>query len=163
MTPERLQTKNPSRLLLRLPVPWVFVLGYLLGAGLQYLVPIAFSLPSSRSVLIGGAALFAAGALVAGWAWAIFHRAGTTRVPGQSSTTLVTSGPYRVSRNPMYVGLALAFLGEAAMLRQIWPVVLLPLVLAYLNWTVIPLEEERLREVFQRSYDDYRRRVRRWI
>jgi len=51
----------------------------------------------------------------------------------------------------MYLGLSLAYLGEAAMLRQLWPVLLLPLVAAYLNWTVIPLEEARLREAFPRA------------
>jgi protein-S-isoprenylcysteine O-methyltransferase Ste14 len=77
--------------------------------------------------------------------------------------SLVTSGPYRKSRNPMYVGLALAYLGEAGMLRQVWPALLLPLVLAYLNWVVIPVEEARLTEVFCEAYDSYRSNVRRWI
>lgn len=66
-------------------------------------------------------------------------------------------------RNPMYVGLTLAYLGEAGMLTQIWPVLFLPLVLIYLNRVVIPLEEQKLTEVFGSAYDDYRRRVHRWI
>jgi protein-S-isoprenylcysteine O-methyltransferase Ste14 len=63
----------------------------------------------------------------------------------------------------MYVGLTLAYLGEAGLLRQIWPVVLLPLTIAYVNWTVIPVEEAKLDEVFPGSYQQYRSRVRRWI
>jgi len=63
----------------------------------------------------------------------------------------------------MYVGLTLAYLGEAGMLTQIWPLLFLPLVLVYLNAVVIPLEERKLAEVFGPSYDDYRHRVRRWI
>ncbi len=93
----------------------------------------------------------------------IFHRVGTTTVPGQSSDTLVTWGPYEFTRNPMYVGLTLAYLGEAALLRHLWPVPLLVLVLAYVQWTVIPLEESRLREVFREDYTAYRGRVRRWL
>ena len=63
----------------------------------------------------------------------------------------------------MYVGLTLAYLGEAGILRQIWPVLLLPLTLAYVNWTVIPVEEKKLREVFAEEYERYRAKVRRWI
>ncbi len=84
-------------------------------------------------------------------------------MPGQASRLLVTRGPYRLTRNPMYVGLTLAYLGEAGLLRQIWPLAVLPLVLAYLEWMVIPLEETRLLETFGEEYEAYRRRVRRWI
>jgi protein-S-isoprenylcysteine O-methyltransferase Ste14 len=48
-------------------------------------------------------------------------------------------------------------------MKQIWPVVLLPLVVAYLNWTVIPLEESKLEEVFSEEYIQYRLQVRRWF
>jgi len=156
--------KNPVRVLLKIPVPWVFVLSYLLGTVLQvYLRPGATS-PTSAWVSTGvGAGLFAVGAVIAGWGLTLFHRVSTTTVPGQQSRLLVTRGPYRITRNPMYVGLTLAYLGEAGLLRQIWPLALLPLVLAYLQWMVIPLEESRLRESFGAEYEAYCRRVRRWI
>jgi protein-S-isoprenylcysteine O-methyltransferase Ste14 len=63
----------------------------------------------------------------------------------------------------MYVSLTLAYLGEAGILRQVWPVVLLPLTLAYLQFIVIPLEEANLEEVFPQEYQGYRARVSRWI
>ncbi len=63
----------------------------------------------------------------------------------------------------MYVGLALAYLGEAGMLGQLWRIVLLPLVLAYLNWVVIPIEEARLRQAFGRAYEEYCEKVGRWL
>jgi protein-S-isoprenylcysteine O-methyltransferase Ste14 len=148
---------------MRIPVPWVFVLAYLIGVGLEYLAPLEFHTEARLSFVVAGAVLFCIGTVVAGWSWALFHKAGTTRVPGQPSTTLVTSGPYRLSRNPMYVGLALAYLGEAGMLKQLGPVLVLPLTLAYLNWVVIPVEEDRLREVFGDAYDQYRAGVRRWV
>jgi protein-S-isoprenylcysteine O-methyltransferase Ste14 len=110
-----------------------------------------------------GAVVFAMGATIAGWGLLIFRRARTTTVPGRTSAALVTWGPYRITRNPMYVGLTLAYLGEAGILKQVWPVILLPVVLAYLNWIVIPLEEARLTEGFQGDYERYRARVRRWI
>jgi protein-S-isoprenylcysteine O-methyltransferase Ste14 len=137
------------------------MLTYLVGVALEYLVPTRK--PSTSWMGAIGAGLFCAGALFAGWGWVLFRRAGTTRVPGEVSTVLVTTGPYRVSRNPMYVGLAAAYLGEAALQRHGWPVVVLPLVLGYVNWIVIPLEERRLVEVFGQEYNRYRARVRRWI
>jgi len=63
----------------------------------------------------------------------------------------------------MYVGLAIAYLGEAGLLKQIWPVLLLPLTLGYLHWVVIPVEEARLKDAFQDKYERYRSSVRRWI
>jgi protein-S-isoprenylcysteine O-methyltransferase Ste14 len=149
--------------MMRIPVPWVFVLAYLVGVGLERLVPLRLHAEASPGTVVAGAVLFGAGAVIAGWSWSLFHKAGTTRVPGQPSTALVTSGPYRRSRNPMYVGLALVYLGEAGMLRQAWPVLALPLVLAYLNWVVIPVEERRLHEVFGDAYDRYCAITRRWL
>jgi protein-S-isoprenylcysteine O-methyltransferase Ste14 len=157
--------KNPIRLLMHIPVPWVFVLNYLLGAGLESISP-RLSQGTIRSVpeiTIAGGVFFAIGAVIAGWALVIFRKARTTTVPGRASAKLVTWGPYRFTRNPMYVCLSLAYLGEAGLMKQLWPVLVLPLTLAYLNWIVIPVEEERLTEVFPDDYEQYRSRVRRWI
>lgn len=124
-------------------MPWVYVLLYLAGVGLGR--AFHFRALSARP-LVGDVSLavFLAGAALAAWGWLTFRHAKTTRVPGQVSTTLVTWGPYRFSRNPMYVGLAAAYLGEAGMLRQTGPILVLPLVLAYLNWVVIPLEDKEI-------------------
>jgi len=145
------------------PVPWVFVLAYLCGVMVDLAYPLRPPLGATTGVKIAGALLFLIGAIIAGWGWVMFWKARTTRVPGNESSSLVTGGPYRSTRNPMYVGLTLAYLGEAGMLTQIWPLLFLPLVLVYLNAVVIPLEERKLAEVFGPSYDDYRHRVRRWI
>jgi protein-S-isoprenylcysteine O-methyltransferase Ste14 len=61
------------------------------------------------------------------------------------------------------VGLILAYLGEAALLKQAWPVAVLPFTIAYLHFTVIPVEEGRLKETFQDEYEEYRAHVRRWL
>ncbi|HEV8261426.1 MAG TPA: methyltransferase [Burkholderiales bacterium] len=68
--------------------------------------------------MITGGVLFSVGAVIAGCCLVIFRRARTTTVPGKSSVKLVTWGPYRFTRNPMYVGLVLAYLGEAGLLKQ---------------------------------------------
>lgn len=147
---------------MRVPVPWVFVLMYLVGVGVEYAWP-THAIKALPSITVAGAVLFVIGAAIAGWGLLTFRRAGTTTVPGRASARLVTWGPYRFSRNPMYVGLTIAYLGEAGILRQVWPILLLPLTVAYVNWVVIPVEERKLTEVFGEEYERYRVRVRRWV
>ncbi len=135
-------TAVPIHPLMRIPVPWIFIVTYLVGAGLQILVPL--TIRSAEILLIGrvaGVVLIVAGAALAAWSLLIFRRLHTTTVPFETPSELVTWGPYRYSRNPMYVSLTLIYLGEAGLLGQIWPLVLLPLTIAYINWIVIPVEE----------------------
>jgi protein-S-isoprenylcysteine O-methyltransferase Ste14 len=164
MTPvdQRLPAR-PFRFLMRIPVPWVFILAYLIGVGLEILVP--FHTPSSQVALIKvlGGVLFIIGGAVAAWGLLVFRKARTTTVPGKSSTAVVRSGPYRFSRNPMYCGLIIAYVGEAGLLVQVWPLIVLPLVVAYLSWIVIPVEESRLQADFGAEYEQYRARIHRWI
>ena len=155
--------KNPVRFLLHVPVPWVFVLTYLLGVVLEHVHHGTISPTAALVSKTAGAVLFAVGAVIAGWGLVLFGKAKTTTVPGKLSGRLVTWGPYRFTRNPMYVGLVLAYLGEAGLLKQIWPVVLLPFTVAYINWTVIPVEEAKLEEAFPNEYKQYRLQVRRWF
>ena len=156
-------SRNPFRLLMRIPVPWVFILAYVLGAGLEQALPIRANNRTPPGFFMAGTILFVIGAAIAGWGLVTFKVARTTTVPGKASSRLVNWGPYRFSRNPMYVGLIVAYLGEAAMLRQVWPALLLPLIVGYLNWIVIPVEESKLTEVFAEEYDRYRAKVRRWV
>ena len=147
---------------LHMPVPWVFILAFLVGVGLQVVIPVGLTSSSASTVLpVAGGIVFLVGAALAGWSWWIFHRVGTTAVPGEASRVLVTHGPYRLTRNPMYVGLTLAYLGEAGLLLLAWPLLLLPFVVAYVNWFVIPVEEGNLSEF--KGYREYRSRVRRWM
>jgi protein-S-isoprenylcysteine O-methyltransferase Ste14 len=152
-----------ARTLLRIPVPWVFVLVYLVGAGVEVAFHRGGFLRDRAWLNPAGLVVFALGAVLAGWGWITFYRAKTTRVPGENSTSLVSWGPYRFTRNPMYVGLSLGYIGEAAIQHQLVPVILLPLVIVYLNKVVIPVEEERLGAVFGQEYEQYRKKVGRWI
>ena len=152
-----------SRALMRIPVPWVFVLAYVVGVGLETVCFRSQFFNATPLVSEAGALVFLAGAVLAAWGWLLFRKAKTTRVPGQDSAAMVTWGPYRFTRNPMYLGLTVAYLGEAGILRQLWPALLLPLVFAYVNWIVIPVEEEKMREVFGTRYEEYQSRVGRWL
>jgi protein-S-isoprenylcysteine O-methyltransferase Ste14 len=160
---EHESSRNPIRLLMHVPVPWVFVLAYLAGAGLELAYPSHAGTEPLRGVRITGIVLLVIGAVIAAWSLLIFYRLRTTTVPGRTSSKLVTWGPYRFSRNPMYVGLIIAYLGEAGIMRQGWPILFLPITAAYLNWIVIPVEEARLTQSFAGDYERYRARVRRWI
>jgi len=160
---DRIQLGQLATALLRVPVPWVFVLTYLAGVGIEVAFHRGGFFRAYTFLTPVGLVVFTVGVGFAAWGWFIFFRARTTRVPGQASTRLVTSGPYRLMRNPMYVGLSVAYLGEAAILHQVVPVVLLPLTIAYLNRVVIPLEEERLHAAFGAEYEQYQNDVRRWL
>ena len=147
---------------LHMPVPWVFAAAYLLGVGVQLLVPVHVNSPAaSLAIRIAGGVLFLAGAGLEAWGLLLFRKAATTTVPGEAAKELVTRGPYRLTRNPMYVGLALAYLGEAGLLVQAWPLLFLPLAVAYVNWFVIPVEEATLRRID--GYARYCAAVRRWV
>lgn len=153
----------PIHPLMRVPVPWVFALGYLAGLGLQALIPMRAPSHTTRIAYWAGLALVSIGVVLALWCLSIFRRRHTTTVPFGQSSELVTWGPYRLSRNPMYVSLTLIYVGETGILAQMWPLVTLIPVILYVNGVVIPYEESRLRETFGAAYDEYRGRVRRWI
>jgi protein-S-isoprenylcysteine O-methyltransferase Ste14 len=152
------------RSVMRIPVPWVFVLVYLAGVAAQFLLPIPIHSPDiTRVVRVAGFVLVVAGVIVAFSAVGIFKRTSTTIVPFELPSTLVTWGPYRFTRNPMYVSLTLIYVGVAGMRVEIWPLIVLPLLLAYVNFMVIPMEERHLHGVFGNAYQEYGKRVRRWF
>ncbi|MBI4094948.1 MAG: isoprenylcysteine carboxylmethyltransferase family protein [Candidatus Liptonbacteria bacterium] len=93
----------------------------------------------------------------------LFEKHKTTVYPGGMPTHLVREGPYRVSRNPVYLGYLLMLLGASATMGSFSS--FLPLILFYavLDRVVIPFEEKRLRERFGAAYEEYARTVRRWI
>jgi len=163
--PVRSKPSGLPGLLLRIPVPWVFVLGYLLGVALQFVFHLKPHLPANtyRVISLCGDAIFITGAVIAGWGLVLFHKARTTTTPGKDSKAFVRSGPYRFTRNPMYVGLTLAYLGEMGILVEAAPIIPLLLVIAYVNWTVIPIEEDRLAATFGGAYRQYCAQVPRWF
>jgi len=117
----------------------------------------------SHNHLVFGSLLLLIGAAIAVWAQWIFRKEITTTDPTQTSAKLVTWGPYKFSRNPMYLGLFLAFMGVDMILTFVWSLVLLIFVLYYVNWIVIPIEENQLQKTFGETYVQYCMKVRRWL
>ncbi len=147
----------------RFPPPLLFVAG--LGGGVllhrawpAVLVP---GVPLVRLLVAWG--LVAAGLGLALWGIVTFRRARTAVFPHFPASRIVSRGPYRFTRNPMYVGLTLLYLGLGLWVNSLWPVVLLPLVLAALVRFVVRREEAYLSRAFGAEYDAYRARVRRWL
>lgn len=110
-----------------------------------------------------GWVLVAFGVLVGASAGFLFFRAGTTPNPRRPTTALVAQGPYRFTRNPMYLGLALVYLGVALLLNAAWPLVLFPVAIMLVERWVIAREEVYLERRFGDAYRAYKARVRRWL
>jgi protein-S-isoprenylcysteine O-methyltransferase Ste14 len=149
---------------MHVPPPLLFVATFFVGLAVQGLVPLTVASPAIAKASYGlGVALLAGGVLLALSCVGLFFVIRTTIIPHGRASHLITRGPYRFTRNPMYVSLVLVYLGVAGVLVQVWPLLLLPLPVAFVNAIVIPFEEARLRSVFGSAFDDYRGKARRWI
>jgi protein-S-isoprenylcysteine O-methyltransferase Ste14 len=133
----------------------------ILTALLGWLWPLPF-FAKAPSRFIGGA-LFVGGLLFGLPAFRGMRRAGTSPDPRRPSTALVEEGTYRLTRNPMYVGMLIAYAGLFIFLRSPWFVVFLPLLIWMLTrWVILP-EESYLQQRFGEEYLSFKARVRRWI
>jgi protein-S-isoprenylcysteine O-methyltransferase Ste14 len=110
-----------------------------------------------------GVALIVAGFALGLTAATRFRRHGTPLKPFTPSTALVVEGPYRFTRNPMYLGLATTLAGVALALGALTPFIVVPVFVAIITAQFIVPEEAMLTERFGDAYGDFRRRVRRWL
>ncbi len=98
-----------------------------------------------------------------GWSLWLFGRHETGLLPGQATNAMIEEGPYRLSRNPLYVGLLALYLALALLGGTVWGLVLFPIAVLLVRWGAIRPEERFLHRRFGAEYDDYARRVRRWL
>lgn len=153
---------NPG---VRFPPPLIFVLGLGAGLALERWV-LAWPLVAAPREL--WLSLHAAGtALAAIWligsALGGFRRRGTDPRPWREDSALVEAGIYRHTRNPMYLGMALAYVAITLALNTLWPLLTLVPVLFVIRYYVIGREEAYLTRHFGQPYLDYCQRVRRWF
>lgn len=92
-----------------------------------------------------------------------FRRARTSIIPNRPVSAFVETGPYRFTRNPMYLSMTMLYIGLALTLDSWWPFVLLPVVFVIIDRAVIAREERYLRSAFPIEYPAYCARVRRWM
>jgi len=133
----------------------------LAGAGLQALLPAPFLPPAlARGV---GVPLVAAALLLFALSIREFRRARTSVRPDRPTTAIIRTGPYRLSRNPIYLAMTLLHLGIAAWANSLWLLVTLVFTLGVMSAGVIAREERYLERKFGEEYRRYRAAVRRWI
>lgn len=145
----------------RLFPPAVTIAGVVLGVGVQLLRP--FRLASHPLGHWLGAVVIAGALALGGWAVWTFRRYGTTPDPHGDVTAFVTTGPFRFSRNPMYVTNLVFQIGAAFVLDNAWILILVPVTWLVLDRVVIAGEERYLADKYGKAYDEYRRQVRRWL
>lgn len=146
---------------LRILPPVILLFCFLTSLGLHFLLveKIAWRFQSPAA----GVILFTGGFILMARSRRLFQRCQTPIRPTEIPTVLVTDGPYRLTRNPMYLGFVIMLLGAA------WGVGTLPMFFApgafflIIRWIYIPYEEERMERIFGQGYLDYKRRVRRWL
>ena len=144
-----------------LPPPILLLALLMLSALLTTVFPIGYvSIPfqgvATVLFMLTGIGFSAAGFLT-------FKHHGTPVRPGAEPTQLVLAGPYRITRNPMYLGLLLFSIGCFFAVESNWFVAPPILFFLLMNFRLIPFEEQLLKEHFAAEYDHYRRRVRRWL
>lgn len=145
----------------RIVPPIYFLLALLTMAALHYLLPLGRLVAAPYSY--AGALLTVGGIAVAGWGTRSFAKAGTPIVPFERSTALVKSGPFRFSRNPMYLGLVAALVGIAVLMETASPWLPIPVFVWIIRTRFIAGEERFLEEIFGAEYLEYRKSVRRWL
>ena len=142
--------------------PPAYLLIFLLAAiALHFLLPLAQVVPSPWNAF--GVIFLAAGVMIDMQADGLFHRHGTTVEPDGEARVLVTQGTFRLSRNPMYLGFALALFGTAFLFGTLGPFLTVPVFMLLIERIFIRAEERSLEAKFGRDYLEYKLSVRRWI
>jgi protein-S-isoprenylcysteine O-methyltransferase Ste14 len=130
-------------------------------AVLHRYLPLAEVIPAPWH--LAGAVLAGLGLALGFWTVSLFRRAHTTLIPGQESAALVTSGPFRLSRNPIYVSMVMLLLGACVYAGSLSTFAVIPVFAAIIQtWTIVG-EEAMLTQRFGESYTQYCRKVRRWL
>jgi protein-S-isoprenylcysteine O-methyltransferase Ste14 len=150
------------------PPPFLYALPFVVGWLIERRRPAPIvGGDGARSAIVleqgAGWALVAVGVALALSAFYRFGRANTGIIPITPTTTIVAAGPYRFTRNPMYLGMAVVYLGATLLLDSYWPLLLFPVAIAAVSLYVIAREERYLEGKFGEEYRGYKRRVRRWI
>ena len=155
--------RNPG---VHFPPPFLYLLGLGIAWALETKITrirLVGGSASTTPLELAGIAIMLAGFVLMFWGLLTFARVRTGIIPMRPATQIVTHGPYRFSRNPMYTGMGLAYLGGSLMMNSGWALIMLPLVMLGIYHLVIKREEHYLASAFPTEYDDYKKNVRRWL
>jgi len=155
--------KNPG---VKFPPPLIFIGAFCLGLAVnRWLIatPLADAATTTQRLEVLGSVITCSAFGLMFWGMITFARSGTAIIPHRAASRLVRNGPYRFTRNPMYLGMILAYLGGVMILNTWWPLLFLPMALAFLVRFVVRREEAYLTDAFGAEYHDYQQQVRRFI
>jgi protein-S-isoprenylcysteine O-methyltransferase Ste14 len=159
-----METKKDAAAIRVFPPTWPLVT-ILLGVALDYAWPIELSVAVSKLLRYWVGGVIVVGALLAlgGWSVLVIRLDGQTENPFKPTHRIVERGPFRITRNPMYLQMVLVCVGTAILLMNAWIMLMTP-VCACLLWrlAIVP-EEAYLEQKFGDQYLEYKNRVRRWI
>src|SRR5262245_23127931 len=166
MSPAARQDPRPTdAAAVRIFPPAVPLLTILAGIGLNRVWPLdlGFALPAPERYWLGGAIVVGAILGLGLWSVVLFRRSGQDENPWKPTPSVVDRGPFRFTRNPMYLQMVLVCVGFAVMLMNWWVLVLTPIGAWLLQRLAILPEETYLERKFGDAYVAYKRRVRRWL
>ncbi len=141
--------------------PTYFALCLAVAAVLHFLIPIKQIINYPLNFL--GFLFFIVGGILNIWTDQLFKKHKTTVKPDEKPTPFIKTGPFKVSRNPMYLGMAILLAGVGFILGSIISFTGVLLFIAAMEIAFIPDEEKRLREQFGEEFDTYRKKVGRWL
>ena len=144
--------------------PILFLAFLILGIALHFMVKLTiFSESSVGYGYIIGALLILSGVSLIIWAAKTFKKLGETPHHGKPIHSIMTSGPFQFTRNPMYLSLTSIYIGLSLIINTYWLLLFLPFVLIILHYGVILREEKYLEKKFKEEYVSYKSQVRRWF
>ena len=153
-------TADTAQVIIRPPLAWALVV--IAGFALNWLVPLPFLPVDLPAGWLGAMGFVLALALVA-WAIVTITRAGSNVPTNLPTTTIIDSGPYRFTRNPIYLSMFLGLVGLAVAFNNLWLLILLVPFALVIRYGVVAREEAYLERKFGDVYRGYRTRVRRWL
>ena len=160
MTTPATALRNPG---VHFPPPLVYVTGFLIGWLIDRRWPAPLSQLSGETRDVIALLCLALWLALMSGAFIVFTRAHTSIIPNRPASAIVRSGPYRFTRNPMYVSLAALYAGLALLYDSWWPLLFLIPVLLVIRYAVIAREEKYLTGAFPVEYSAYCSHVRRWL
>jgi protein-S-isoprenylcysteine O-methyltransferase Ste14 len=141
--------------------PLLYLSGVVIGAVVNWMKPLPVS--HSSFVRIIGLVVVILGIIWTNWGRLAMKAHGTNINPTKPTTTIVRSGPYRLSRNPLYLGLTIVYLGLSLAVNSWWCLLLLIPISLLMHFQVVLREERYLDRKFGETYREYQRRVRRYL
>lgn len=151
---------DTASVIIRPPIAWA--LAVLAGLAFQWLMSLPFMPASVPAAWVGGM-VFVLALVLVGWAIATITGAGSNVPTNMPTTAIVQAGPYRFTRNPIYLGMFLGLVGLAIAFDSLWLLGTLVPFAFVIRYGVVAREEAYLERKFGDAYRHYRARVRRWL